>query len=807
MDRLRLEAALSTLLYFVGKLYQSTSELNANTKQQTKGPDSQAWFEQLVGLINSDYQQYVIDPTVDAGDDQNKSSTKQRINIGLQLSSSKSPMSIGKRSDTSNHLRSIFDSVSLSESQNGNNDPPNYLPLKPLSLEESHIFPGGDQDISGSDYQELVSRIMAEAKKEFAQPERYLENLLAGLNRYGWCIPVDPEMGSNDISIFDQARTTAALAVCLSDFKAEELEKIMQAISLERDGQPTDLQDHPVALLVGGDISGIQDFIYTLSAKKAAKTLRGRSFYLQLLTEAILRFVLRRLDLPFSNVIYAGGGHFFLLAPTSAQETLPTIQKEISQKLLGLHGIRLYLGLGWTSIPINGFLKNTFSLYWDMMHSELQNRKLRRYTELGNEEFEHLFFPGETGGDDELVCSVCNREDSTVHKMAGDFEAEEEIRICDTCQSFADQIGGILPKADFVKLGFGEPFNNTGSGALAGLALFGTQVRFDRASFEHPVENTVLWDINDQMSLRGKDHTEIVWPHFTVNELPLDSQNQIITFDALMQQDKEGISRLGVLRMDVDHLGLIFKQGLVDAEGNPKGSLVHLAALSFQISLFFEGWLKKILQSSAYNNLIYAVYSGGDDLFLIGPWKLMPQLALDITDSLNQYTGENPDIHLSGGLGFIHGKYPVHSAAEDAGDLERDAKSAFGNEKNAFAFLGGIWHWDTFKEVKGFKDLIVSIVKEQDSPRSLIQLIKQLSALQMKAKQARDDNRPLWGPWMWMGDYQIQRMIQRAKSQPLRGSLQRLQQSLHAGTHPYARLDDWGTAARWAELELRKRNN
>ena len=71
----------------------------------------------------------------------------------------------------------------------------------------------------------------------------------------------------------------------------------------------------PVALLIGGDISGIQKFIYTIASKKAAKTLRGRSFYLQLLTEAVLRFVLGELELPYTNVIYAGGGHFFLLAP------------------------------------------------------------------------------------------------------------------------------------------------------------------------------------------------------------------------------------------------------------------------------------------------------------------------------------------------------------------------------------------------------------------------------------------------------------------------------------------------------------
>ncbi|MBM4425645.1 MAG: hypothetical protein FJ031_00255 [Chloroflexi bacterium] len=45
-------------------------------------------------------------------------------------------------------------------------------------------------------------------------------------------------------------------------------------------------------LLIGDDISGIQKFIYTITSKKAAQTLRGRSFYLQLLTEVVMGFVL-----------------------------------------------------------------------------------------------------------------------------------------------------------------------------------------------------------------------------------------------------------------------------------------------------------------------------------------------------------------------------------------------------------------------------------------------------------------------------------------------------------------------------------
>jgi len=98
-------------------------------------------------------------------------------------------------------------------------------------------------------------------------------------------------------------------------------------------------------VLIGGDISGVQNFIYTLSAKGAAKTLRGRSFYLQLLNEAVLRYVLRELGLPTTNVIYSGGGHFYLLAPPSAAQRLADIQQKIDRVLVKHHGTALYLAM------------------------------------------------------------------------------------------------------------------------------------------------------------------------------------------------------------------------------------------------------------------------------------------------------------------------------------------------------------------------------------------------------------------------------------------------------------------------------
>ena len=51
--------------------------------------------------------------------------------------------------------------------------------------------------------------------------------------------------------------------------------------------------DDRTLLLVSGDFSGIQDTVYTISSKGALKSLRARSFMLELLTEHIVYEILQ----------------------------------------------------------------------------------------------------------------------------------------------------------------------------------------------------------------------------------------------------------------------------------------------------------------------------------------------------------------------------------------------------------------------------------------------------------------------------------------------------------------------------------
>lgn len=801
-----IQAAIAGLLHDVGKIAQRARPDPWNPPEgitKEGQPVHAAWTQYLVQHAPKAYPAAVLAgayhhrPNQSPGQDHTLS---ELVALADKLSAGEradDPPGEKKRQDL--HLVSIFDRLALAgERRKGDW---HYLPLRSLCLEKGVLFPTGLLTLNQQKdaYEALCKELEQAIRLEIADPQTYLENLLGALQSVAWCVPSAYYHSVPDVSLYDHSRMTAALAACLAGWKAEEIRSLLGAVQRNFENQPQTgdqaLLDQPVAVLVGGDISGIQDFIYTISSKGAARTLRGRSYYLQLLTEAVLRFTLEWIGLPYTNVIYSGGGHFFLLAPVSAQERLYDLRRVISEKLLRYHGDELYLALAGVPVPASGFKLGEFPAYWEQMHQAVAAVKQQRYIELGDGFYERLFAIPAQGGNPDASCSVCGND----HLPARAFsEDEEQARICTLCDSFGEEIGRILPQARFLALGLGSPVESEQVTAKTVLAAFGLHAAFLRDEKEAPglpeVERLAIWALEDPKD--GK------WPEvkglpaarflrYTVNQVPP------LSFDKLEKRCEAGFKRLGVLRLDVDNLGLLFQRGL----GKELASLSRLSTLSLQLSLYFEGWIKRICEE--YGDLIYAVYAGGDDVFLIGPWDRMPELALKIRQEFADYVSNHTDLHLSGGMAFIHGKYPVYQAADDAGKAEEQAKAYPG--KNAFSFLGRAWSWDDFDAVRKKRDWLLKIVKPEDreglsGPQSILHILQKMA--QDEAEAVRLRGRPVWGPWLWLGPYMLTRMAQRARNVGLRQEVEALRDELDANN--YGELAQWGTAARWAQLLVRK---
>ena len=633
----------------------------------------------------------------------------------------------------------------------------------------------------------------------------YVESLFYALQQHTWCVPGAFYRSVPDVSLFDHSRTTAALAACLIGLEEPLLDDLLAKRR----------QDEPLVLLVGGDISGVQDFIYTVTARGAAKGLRGRSFYLQLLTEAIARFILRELGLPVANLLYVGGGHFYLLAPAGAEERLGQLRADVSRKLLDHHGGDLYLALGWAKATAERFDRQRFGGLWQEVSQEMNRAKRQRFAELDDAGtlMERVFGPLGQGGDKTGECQVCHY-DGKVGEDPDD--TGEKRRICAFCQSL-EELGTDLRDADYMLLGEVEP-RDTARGRYDGaLEAFGLAHGFTaadgRAVLRLPggVRRAMLLAMRDLpgvAELAGRVSQRRGYPvapgtRYTVNVTPRRADGSVATFDWLQEQSR-GVERLGVLRMDVDDLGDLFHWGMPDA------TLSRVASLSFALSLFFEGWVGELCRRTnreAGADRVYAIYSGGDDLFVVGAWDVLPELAACIHDDLGRFAAGNLAVHISGGLTLHAGKYPLYQAASDAEGALKSAKAlerSNGHHKDAFSFLDLTIPWEQFEDLRQEKGSLISLVTSENEgglgiSRALLRTLLQLHARYIQDMDER--GKPTYGPWVWRGVYALARMADRHRGDA-RQEIDRLREALQRDD--FRGIERMGPAARWAELLTRK---
>ena len=173
-------------------------------------------------------------------------------------------------------------------------------------------------------------------------------------------------------------------------------------------------------------------------------------------------------------------------------------------------------------------------------------------------------------------------------------------------------------------------------------------------------------------------------------------------------------NKLGVLKMDVDDLGLIFSTGFTHLKENEGGmSISRLSTLSSQLDFFFSGLVNKFASKfKVYKEVpnledkfdaidltlqdeeesvftvykkkygveltddeekslvnyeiptIHINYSGGDDLLVLGPYDDIICFAQELRNKFKEWTANNDSINLSGGISIISPKFPIGKAVD-----------------------------------------------------------------------------------------------------------------------------------------------
>lgn len=505
-----------------------------------------------------------------------------------------------------------------------------------------------------------------------------------------------PSAEAADISLYDQAKVRAAFAVSLyHHLAAREVSPLAPGFSAEVEK----LREASVYLFVTGDLSRIQKFLYTIPSKGALKSLRGRSFYLELFLEHAADEILAACGVSRNCLLYTGGGHFYLILPHTekALAVLAAAEKSLNDWLLGLFGTKLSLALAW--IPCSAAALGAFGggcgQVFREVNGRLAEKKLRPYDEV---QLHGLFSPKSAGNraqEGARECAVCHRPaaDLRPYGEAGDGEA------CEVCRGlFA--LGKAALEADAFLVSE-KPGGEMTLPGLRGETLYLYGVTAENAT-SLPVRRRYVKNALPQ----GAEQAAHLW----MGDYTAREAGRVLEFEALAAysggaREEKGIPRLGVLRADVDGLGAAFIAGF-SREGGCRGTLARTTALSRQLSLFFKRYIHGVCAGNlsglgeediapfslfgrrkSEKRLLHIVYSGGDDMFLVGAWDDIVEAAVDLRERFRTFT--NDKLSFSAGIGFFKEKCPIAEMARQTGTLEDYAKANPGKDSVTLFGLSG----------------------------------------------------------------------------------------------------------------------
>lgn len=720
-------------------------------------------------------------------------------------------------------MRSVFEGISMKhrENETWKTEYKSRLSLREMQLNEN--FFKHETEETTPDYVNLWKAFTNEVK--FIQTssfKTFSETLLFLLEKYTSRIPGSTQH-LPDVSLYDHLKTTAAFAVCLHDY-------------VEKNGGIMPGGDQKPFLLVGGDLSGIQKYIYGIIARGAAKNLKGRSFYLQLLIDNIVNFLIKELELFDANIIYKTGGAFYLLAPNTenVKDKINKFEKLITGQLFKYHKTDLYLSIDFEEFGEEELyfkpgkvINRTTGDVWGGLSQKISLKKGQRFKNLIIENYEMFFTPGDTGAD-------AKKDEITGEEITGkvvDYDGhqlnsytKQQIELGVHLRDFDYWVYADEPLSYFP-----ENANELSVIGLNSSNYFVPRQFFDndenRNQLKKSADKVRAIAINELNFLEtpqkgidniygfsfygGNRYPESKW-HRTPKVFEEIAGVDFADEKKSKRLKAPNLTRLGILRMDVDNLGAVFRRGL----SPDMRSFSRYSALSRGLDYFFSGYLNKIWEENTdFKQFTQIIYSGGDDLFIVGKWDILIEMANEINIKFREWTCYNPELTLSAGIAFVYPKFPILKAAELSANEERNAKNhRYGMiEKNAFSLFGFAFNWDyEFDYLLKLKEEIKSLTMiglSEGFASDMYSLMEQAgffyddSAGKYKLKNYQV---------IWLAAYSFKRATQRIKEDSVKDFLKNWVEKIFTGQADptikqtkYHALQYLAIAARWASMETR----
>ncbi|MBF0412095.1 MAG: type III-A CRISPR-associated protein Cas10/Csm1 [Desulfamplus sp.] len=692
-------------------------------------------------------------------------------------------------------LISVFDEIELRKHTfkgQGNY----FYELNALNTNDESMFPKkGKPSGDEKDYVKLFNQFLDALKQidKTLEFRFYIESLISVLEKFTWAVPSSSYNTLSDVSLFDHSFSTAAIAQSLYIYHQQN--GGIPALSDKKEEK---------FILAGGDISGIQNYIFGISknsGRGVSKILRARSFFLQAITRSLILNIQGLDTLPqFGGLnsvcrLVDSGGKFILVLPNCKEvvKHLDNVDREMQIWFRTRFKGQLSAVLSSTvKASQQDFDMALFREKLDEVNESINAAKLNK---LGRT-FETMgcVIEGDYNDFENGNCSICqiNAADdkaSVEYKRYEQFDMSEDIRICRDCCDQITYIGAKLPGTSHLV------YSRDGKIQLMGDLHLNLMTKTPD-SFQDVIHIERLDDnSHDFAKARIARHLPIVsnseiadeWLYKIFQDedgfyelCKRENENERIkTFSMIAHKSKKkdelsseikmkGRSLIAFFKADVDNLGLIFSTGL----GNDKFSVARFSSLSRMLNIFFSDYIVNLIKQEYPD--IYVVYSGGDDLFLIGPWWQTARFSILLKNKLTQFCANNPDITISGGLFVAKPRMPMRKAAESAEEALENAKQFDNNNKNSnsrrfkdsVSFLDEVVSWQELEELLNKGDMFDKALKEKERTGFSMAFLYRLHQYQRMYRRFISGKNIKDGIYLSHAYYDIGRNIQNKNGKP-----------------------------------------
>lgn len=588
--------------------------------------------------------------------------------------------------DNTSPLRSIFDQVGFIDK-----DPTSdnyYVP--PISLSTEIPYPVRGKD---SIFQEAKVKILQEIK---IQCDSFNENFLFSLNsnqllflleKYGGNIPYN---GNEEISLFDTYKIIAARGIIASN----------QIVNKHSPGN----------LFINVDLSGIQKFIYNIVSRSALKNLRARSFFIELLCNHAIYRVIESFNLHQVNILTNGGGNVIILSskPLNYKQILDDLDYSLNSWLLEKFNGKLHATFSAIEALDSDISGDVAALLKKLSQESIKKKNMKFYTiiEKGKLSFIMEEDPGRK------TCEICNKDydDYDDQRKHG----KEDFLRCDFCEKVV-QLGSIIPEAKYIYIS-----ENEGPSTLR---IEDSNYYISKEKYDMPCAWVIFRDSEQFVNDLGVSGSPLFTKTYTIKTkfLPERIQNQIAVEKKELQslisaikdsREKQrlkeeldslsdkypamlehlagastGAQLIGALRMDADNMGKIIADGFRE-----KTTIEKVSSFSRNLNYFFRLYQESLCslyfkEGKKIGKFVHVIYSGGDDLFVLGAWNHIADLSIEISHAFKEYTCQNIDIGLSGGFTIHKPKFPVSKMAA----LSYEALNYSKHNRDACCFCRKDW--------------------------------------------------------------------------------------------------------------------